>query len=157
LERIRAGASANETGYVVLCGLHVGKGSRHAVALDAGGTRLHDAELPYEEQRPSRLSTGLPARGPPPAVSRAFADAAGLHALVEVAGADHNDRSLLDDGDALVEAVLELPERQPTGSATGRRPHWTAMTATTATTTPTTGGMNQPASLLHHAATAATT
>ena len=44
----------------------------------------------------------------PPEQSRAVADAAAqLHRLVEVPGADHNDRILLD-GDALVEAVLEL-------------------------------------------------
>ena len=44
----------------------------------------------------------------PPEQSRAVADAAvQLHRLVEVPGADHNDRVLLD-GDALVEAVLEL-------------------------------------------------
>ncbi|SFF35327.1 alpha/beta hydrolase [Blastococcus tunisiensis] len=44
----------------------------------------------------------------PPAQSRAVADAAGnLHRLVEVPGADHNDRVLLD-GDALVDAVVEL-------------------------------------------------
>jgi fermentation-respiration switch protein FrsA (DUF1100 family) len=44
----------------------------------------------------------------PPEQSRAVAAAAGdLHRLVEVAGADHNDRALLD-GDALIEAVLEL-------------------------------------------------
>jgi uncharacterized protein len=44
----------------------------------------------------------------PPAQSRAVAAAAaGLHRLVEVPGADHNDRVLLD-GDALVDAVVEL-------------------------------------------------
>ena len=44
----------------------------------------------------------------PPEQSRAVADAAAqLHRLVEVPGADHNDRVLLD-GDALVTAVLEL-------------------------------------------------
>jgi uncharacterized protein len=44
----------------------------------------------------------------PPAQSRAVAAAAAsLHRLVEVPGADHNDRELLD-GDALVDAVLEL-------------------------------------------------
>jgi alpha-beta hydrolase superfamily lysophospholipase len=44
----------------------------------------------------------------PPEQSRAVAEAAGqLHRLVEVPGADHNDRVLLD-GDALVKAVLEL-------------------------------------------------
>jgi uncharacterized protein len=47
----------------------------------------------------------------PPAQSRAVAAAAaGLHRLVEVPGADHNDRVLLD-GDALVDAVLELAGR----------------------------------------------
>ncbi|SDY72257.1 hypothetical protein SAMN05660209_03573 [Geodermatophilus africanus] len=44
----------------------------------------------------------------PPAQSRAVAAAAAaLHRLVEVPGADHNDRVLLD-GDALVDAVVEL-------------------------------------------------
>jgi alpha-beta hydrolase superfamily lysophospholipase len=47
----------------------------------------------------------------PPAQSRAVATAAaGLHRLVEVPGADHNDRVLLD-GDALVDAVVELAGR----------------------------------------------
>ncbi|MGY2074829.1 alpha/beta hydrolase [Blastococcus sp. SYSU DS0828] len=50
----------------------------------------------------------------PPEQSRAVAEAAaGLHSLVEVPGADHNDRVLLD-GDALVDAVVELAE-QSTG------------------------------------------
>jgi uncharacterized protein len=44
----------------------------------------------------------------PPAQSRQVADAAAsLHRTVEVPGADHNDRVLLD-GDALVDAVVEL-------------------------------------------------
>jgi fermentation-respiration switch protein FrsA (DUF1100 family) len=44
----------------------------------------------------------------PPGQSRAVAEAAArLHRLVEVPGADHNDRVLLD-GHALVRAVLEL-------------------------------------------------
>jgi fermentation-respiration switch protein FrsA (DUF1100 family) len=44
----------------------------------------------------------------PPGQSRAVAEAAAqLHRLVEVPGADHNDRVLLD-GHALVQAVLEL-------------------------------------------------
>ncbi|MGY1624248.1 alpha/beta hydrolase [Geodermatophilus sp. SYSU D00965] len=44
----------------------------------------------------------------PPEQSRAVAAAAaGLHRLVEVPGADHNDPVLLD-GDALVDAVVEL-------------------------------------------------
>ena len=44
----------------------------------------------------------------PPEQSRAVAAAAkNLHRLVEVPGADHNDRVLLD-GDALVDAVVEL-------------------------------------------------
>jgi uncharacterized protein len=47
----------------------------------------------------------------PAAQSRAVAAAsAGLHRLVEVPGADHNDRVLLD-GDALVGAVVELAGR----------------------------------------------
>jgi fermentation-respiration switch protein FrsA (DUF1100 family) len=44
----------------------------------------------------------------PPAQSRRVADAAAqLHRRVEVPGADHNDRALLD-GDAVVGAVVEL-------------------------------------------------
>ena len=44
----------------------------------------------------------------PPAQSRQVADAAAsLHRKVEVPGADHNDLALLD-GDALVDAVVEL-------------------------------------------------
>jgi hypothetical protein len=47
----------------------------------------------------------------PPAQGRAVAAAAAdLHRLVEVPGADHNDRVLLD-GDALVDAVVELAGR----------------------------------------------
>jgi fermentation-respiration switch protein FrsA (DUF1100 family) len=47
----------------------------------------------------------------PPAESRTVADeAARLHELVEVRGADHNDLVLLD-GDAVVDAVVELAER----------------------------------------------
>ena len=47
----------------------------------------------------------------PPEQSRAVAAAAAeLHRLVEVPGADHNDRVLLD-GDALVDAVVELAGR----------------------------------------------
>ena len=44
----------------------------------------------------------------PPEQSRAVAEAAArLHAVVEVAAADHNDPVLLD-GDEVVDAVLEL-------------------------------------------------
>jgi hypothetical protein len=51
----------------------------------------------------------------PPEQSRAVADAAPvLLRLVEVAGADHNDRVLLD-GDRLVDAVVDQVER--TGQA----------------------------------------
>jgi fermentation-respiration switch protein FrsA (DUF1100 family) len=47
----------------------------------------------------------------PPEQSRAVAAAAaGLHRLVEVPGSDHNDLVLLD-GDALVDAVVELADR----------------------------------------------
>jgi len=47
----------------------------------------------------------------PPEQSRAVAEAsAGLHRLVEVPGADHNDAVLLD-GDRVVAAVVELAER----------------------------------------------
>ena len=53
----------------------------------------------------------------PPEQSRAVADAAaGLHRLVEVPGADHNDAVLLD-GAAVVDAILELVEL--TGPAGG--------------------------------------
>ena len=54
----------NEAGYTVCCGLDVGKGAHHAVALDPGGARLHDAELPQDEQRLRDLFTGLQAHGP---------------------------------------------------------------------------------------------
>ncbi len=54
----------NETGFSVFCGLDVGKGAHHAVALDPGGKRVHDAELPQDEQRLRDLFTGLQAHGP---------------------------------------------------------------------------------------------
>ena len=57
----------------------------------------------------------------PPAQSRAVAAAAaGPVCLVEVAGADHNDRELLD-GTELIDAVVELAERcgPPARSASG--------------------------------------
>jgi transposase len=37
--------------YDVYCGLDVGKGDHHAVALDPAGKRLHDGPLPNDEQR----------------------------------------------------------------------------------------------------------
>ena len=54
----------SETGYAVFCGLDVGKSNHHAVALDPGGARLHDAALPQDEQRLRELFTGLQAHGP---------------------------------------------------------------------------------------------
>ncbi|MCZ2811966.1 IS110 family transposase [Modestobacter sp. VKM Ac-2979] len=53
----------SELGYTVFCGLDVGKGIHHAVALDPGGKRLHDAALPQDEQRLRQLFTGLQAHG----------------------------------------------------------------------------------------------
>ena len=48
----------NQTGYAVFCGLDVSKSTHHAVALDPGGDRLHDAELPQDEARLRQLFTG---------------------------------------------------------------------------------------------------
>jgi uncharacterized protein len=73
---------------------------------------LHD-EFPVAEQVaridvPTTVVHGGADSIVPPEQSRAVADAAAnLERLVEVPGADHNDRILLD-GDALVDAVLEL-------------------------------------------------
>ncbi len=54
----------SESGYAVFCGLDVGKVVHHAVALDPGGARLHDAPLPQDEARLRQLFTGLQAHGP---------------------------------------------------------------------------------------------
>ena len=53
----------SEVGYAVFCGLDVGKGTHHAVALDPDGKRLHDAALPQDEQRLRQLFTGLQVHG----------------------------------------------------------------------------------------------
>jgi hypothetical protein len=54
----------SETGYAVFCGLDVGKSAHHAVALDPGGARLHNAELPQDEQWLRQLFGALQAHGP---------------------------------------------------------------------------------------------
>ena len=60
---------------------------------------------------PTTVVLGTADRIVPPAESRAVADAAAqLHRRVEVPGADHNDAALLD-GEALVDAVVELAAR----------------------------------------------
>jgi transposase len=63
-QRMRGGASMNQTGYAVFCGLDVGKSTHHAVALDPAGARLHDAELPQDEARLRQLFGDLQAHGP---------------------------------------------------------------------------------------------
>jgi pimeloyl-ACP methyl ester carboxylesterase len=52
----------------------------------------------------------------PPDHSRSVAESAPrLRKLVEVAGADHNDRALLD-GDDLIDAVVDLADHVDAGS-----------------------------------------
>jgi transposase len=53
----------SESGYAVFCGLDVGKSAHHAVALNSGGARLHDAALPQDEQRLRQLFTDLQTHG----------------------------------------------------------------------------------------------
>jgi fermentation-respiration switch protein FrsA (DUF1100 family) len=61
--------------------------------------------------RPTTVVYGSDDSIVPPEQSRAVADAAAeLHRLVKVSGADHNDPALLD-GDALVQAVVELARK----------------------------------------------
>lgn len=50
--------------YAVFCGLDVGKGTHHAVALAPDGTRLHDHELPQDEARLRGLFEQLSQHGP---------------------------------------------------------------------------------------------
>ncbi|WP_298807088.1 IS110 family transposase, partial [uncultured Pseudokineococcus sp.] len=50
-------------GFGVLCGLDVGKGTHHAVALSPDGRRLHDGPLPQDETRLRALFTDLAAHG----------------------------------------------------------------------------------------------
>jgi transposase len=50
--------------YAVFCGMDVGKGAHHAVALDAAGKRLHDKELPQDEAALRTLFDKLGAHGP---------------------------------------------------------------------------------------------
>jgi transposase len=52
-----------EVEYAVFCGVDVGKGTHHAVALDARGKRLHDKELPQDEQALRALLTSLQSHG----------------------------------------------------------------------------------------------
>ena len=79
------------TGYGIFCGLDVGKSSHHAVALDPGGARLHDAELPQDEQRLRQLFGDLQAHGPvlvvvdQPATIGALPDAVAREAGCQVA------------------------------------------------------------------------
>ncbi len=49
--------------YEVFCGLDVGKAAHHACALDRGGRRLFDAELPQDEARLRRLLDDLGRHG----------------------------------------------------------------------------------------------
>ena len=66
------------------------------------------AEQVARVQAPTTVVYGTADSIVPPAQSRRVADAAAhLHRRVEVPGADHNDAVLLD-GDALVQAVVEL-------------------------------------------------
>jgi hypothetical protein len=51
-------------GFAVFCGLDVGKGTHHAVALTPAGARLHDRELPQDEKRLAELFTRLAEHGP---------------------------------------------------------------------------------------------
>jgi transposase len=53
-----------EVEYAVFCGVDVGKGTHHAVALDRAGKRLHDKELPQDEQALRKLFTDLQRHGP---------------------------------------------------------------------------------------------
>ena len=50
-------------GYGVFCGLDVGKGDHHAVALTPDGSRLHDAPLPNTEVRLRQLFDKLASHG----------------------------------------------------------------------------------------------
>jgi transposase len=50
--------------YAVFCGIDVGKGTHHAVALDPVGKRLHDKELPQDETALRALFERLLAHGP---------------------------------------------------------------------------------------------
>lgn len=50
-------------GFAVFCGLDVGKGTHHAVALTPEGTRLHDGELPQDETRLRALFAKLGEHG----------------------------------------------------------------------------------------------
>ena len=52
------------TGFAVFCGLDVGKGTHHAVALTPEGRRLHDGELPQDEARLRALFATLAEHGP---------------------------------------------------------------------------------------------
>jgi hypothetical protein len=58
----------SEIGYSVFCGIHVGKGTHNAVALNPAGKRLHDTALPQDEERLRQLFTGLQVHGEVPVV-----------------------------------------------------------------------------------------
>src|SRR5687768_11335843 len=51
------------SGFAVFCGLDVGKGTHHAVALTPQGQRLHDGELPQDEARLRALFAKLSEHG----------------------------------------------------------------------------------------------
>jgi hypothetical protein len=50
--------------YAVFCGIDVGKGAHHAVALDVAGKRLHDKELPQDEAALRAMFQRLLVHGP---------------------------------------------------------------------------------------------
>jgi transposase len=56
--------SRDHTDYAIFCGLDVGKGTHHAVALTRDGTRVFDKELPQDEARLRTLLTSLLTHGP---------------------------------------------------------------------------------------------
>lgn len=55
--------SHDDHGYAVFCGLDVGKGTHHAVALTRDGTRVFDRELPQDETRLRELYARLAEHG----------------------------------------------------------------------------------------------
>ena len=114
--------------YAVFCGLDLGKGAHHAVALTGDGSRVFDKELPQDEGRLRELFTDLLARGPvlvvvdqpatigalPIAVARAVgADVAYLPGLAMRRIADlHPWQAKTDARDAYViaDAARTLPQ-----------------------------------------------
>lgn len=49
--------------FTIWCGLDVGKSTHHACALDEGGTRVFDAELPQDQIRLEQLFASLASQG----------------------------------------------------------------------------------------------